>query len=97
MPRTEVVSAHRDGSQWRITLRNATQEWCQGMMLVNAGGPWAGAVIKDVVGTKSGDQVRLVRGSHIVTRSLFDHKKSYFLRAPMAESSLLSPMNAISL
>jgi len=81
MPRTEVVSAHRDGSQWQITLRNATREWqVRAQMLVNAGGPWAGAVIKDVVGTQSNDQVRLVRGSHIVTRSLFDHNKSYFLQ-----------------
>ncbi len=81
MPRTKVVSAYRDGRQWQITLSNANQEWqVRAQMLVNASGPWAGVVIKDVVGTQSGDPVRLVRGSHIVTRSLFDHKKSYFLQ-----------------
>ena len=81
MPRTHVVGARRDASSWVITLRNRTTEWqVRARMLVNASGPWAEAVIKGVVGQNSSDRVRLVRGSHIVTKRLFTHDRSYFLQ-----------------
>lgn len=81
MPRTRVVSARpRDGG-WLITLSRDAQEWqVHSRLLVNAGGPWAASIIDGVVGSTSADRVRLVRGSHIVTRRLFDHEKSYFLQ-----------------
>ena len=86
MPRTKVVSAIRHDGGWLVTLRaastdQAASEWqVRARVLVNAGGPWAGSVIEGVVGSNSADRVRLVRGSHIVTRRLFDHDKSYFLQ-----------------
>ena len=81
MPRTRVVTACRQDGGWLITLADVTGEWqVRARMLVNAGGPWAGNIIEGVVGGSSADQVRLVRGSHIVTRKLFDHDKSYFLQ-----------------
>ena len=46
----------------------------------DAGGPWVGSILEAVVGANSTDRVRLVRGSHIVTRRLFDHDRSYFLQ-----------------
>jgi len=49
-------------------------------MLVNAGGPWVGEIIRGVVRSNATDGVRLVRGSHIVTRKLFDHDKCYFFQ-----------------
>jgi glycerol-3-phosphate dehydrogenase len=49
-------------------------------MLVNAGGPWVGDIIRSKVRTRSQDGVRLVRGSHIVTRKLYDHDKCYFFQ-----------------
>ncbi len=81
MPRTHVVRAHRETGSWVITLRNQTEEWqVHATMLVNASGPWAEAVIKGVVGQNTSDHVRLVRGSHIVTKRLFTHDRSYFLQ-----------------
>ena len=86
MPRTKVVSAIRHDGGWLVTLRaastdQAASEWqVRARVLVNAGGPWAGSVIEGVVGSNSADRVRLVRGSHIVTRRLFGHDKSYFLQ-----------------
>lgn len=81
MPRTRVLSARRRDDGWLITLKDDSREWqvCA-RMLVNAGGPWAGNIIEGVVGSNSADRVRLVRGSHIVTRKLFDHDRSYFLQ-----------------
>ncbi len=81
MPRTRVVSARREAGAWVITLCDDTAEWqVRARMLVNAAGPWAETVIKGVVGQNSSDHIRLVRGSHIVTRRLFDHDRSYFLQ-----------------
>ncbi|WP_425046472.1 glycerol-3-phosphate dehydrogenase [Primorskyibacter sp. S87] len=83
MTRTEVVSATRAGDLWRISLRETDtgeERQVEARYLVNAGGPWVGDVIQNRVHAPSRDGVRLVRGSHIVTRKLFDHDKAYFFQ-----------------
>jgi glycerol-3-phosphate dehydrogenase len=83
LTRTEVVSASRDGDLWRIETRDTeTGETAShhARMLVNAAGPWVGDVIQTKVRSNSSDGVRLVRGSHIVTRKLYDHDKCYFFQ-----------------
>jgi glycerol-3-phosphate dehydrogenase len=81
MTRTRVLEAVRAGDHWRITLQkgNARRE-VRAKMLVNAGGPWVGDIIRQTVRSNSTEGVRLVRGSHIVTRKLFDHGKCYFFQ-----------------
>ncbi|MEC9199775.1 MAG: glycerol-3-phosphate dehydrogenase [Pseudomonadota bacterium] len=83
MTRTKVLSAAREGNQWRVTV----QDMHTGMvrdhfakMLVNAGGPWVGDIIQGKIRSNSKEGVRLVRGSHIVTRKLYDHDKCYFFQ-----------------
>jgi glycerol-3-phosphate dehydrogenase len=49
-------------------------------MLVNAGGPWVGEIIHNKVRINAREGVRLVRGSHIVTRKLYAHDKCYFFQ-----------------
>ena len=49
-------------------------------MVVNAGGPWVGDVLRTAMRSNSQSDVRLVRGSHIVTKRLFDHDKCYFFQ-----------------
>lgn len=73
-----VVGAQRDGDGW--TVRLADGRSFRARVLVNAAGPWVGQVIRDVAHLPSTEGVRLVRGSHIVTRRLFDHDKAYFLQ-----------------
>jgi len=81
MPRTKVISAARDGDLWHITTEtNGETKICHAKMLVNAAGPWVEDVIKQKVRINSTEGVRLVRGSHIVTRKLFDHDKCYFFQ-----------------
>ena len=83
MVRTKVISAARDGDHWDISLENtATGEKhaVRARMLVNAGGPWVGDIIQQKVRINSTEGVRLVRGSHIVTRKLYDHDKCYFFQ-----------------
>lgn len=81
--RTKVISAERVGDVWHINLedRNTGEtHLVEAKMLVNAGGPWVGDILRGTVRSNSTDGVRLVRGSHIVTRKLFDHDKCYFFQ-----------------
>ncbi|MBK0326343.1 glycerol-3-phosphate dehydrogenase [Rhodobacteraceae bacterium F11138] len=83
MTRTKVTSAERVDGLWRITLEDketGTRSTQTARMLINAGGPWVGDIIRDTVHSQARDRVRLVRGSHIVTRALFDHDKCYFFQ-----------------
>jgi glycerol-3-phosphate dehydrogenase len=81
--RTKVVSASRVDDLWEIELENVEtgrKFKRRARMLVNAGGPWVGDIIQQKVRINSKEGVRLVRGSHIVTRKLFDHPKCYFFQ-----------------
>ncbi len=83
MTRTQVMSAEAKGGIWHVTLkdtRTGAAQVIRARTIVNAGGPWVGDVIRDTVHSRSTDSVRLVRGSHIVTRRLFDHDKCYFFQ-----------------
>ncbi len=82
LTRTKVVSARREEGLWRVVVQHGHDDektyWARG--LVNAGGPWVGSIIKDQISVNSSERVRLVRGSHIVTKQLFDHGKCYFFQ-----------------
>ncbi len=83
MTRTKVTSARREGDLWQVTTEDEAGGWRHvhaARLLVNAGGPWVGDIIHDKVRSNSPEEVRLVRGSHIVTRRLYDHDKCYFLQ-----------------
>ncbi|MGB8813986.1 MAG: glycerol-3-phosphate dehydrogenase, partial [Paracoccaceae bacterium] len=81
MVRTKVLSATREGGLWRIvTEDNQGQHAHFARALVNAGGPWVEDIIRNVARINSTEGVRLVRGSHIVTKRLFDHDKCYFFQ-----------------
>lgn len=83
MPRTKVTSAVNDGGVWRVETQDTETGQTRAhraRMLVNAAGPWVGDVIQTKVRLNLREGVRLVRGSHIVTRKLFDHDKCYFFQ-----------------
>src|SRR5689334_8725095 len=81
--RTKVISATREDGMWTIRLQDLETKLrgtVKARLLVNAAGPWVDAVIRDVVGRKEANHVRLVKGSHIVVRKLFDHDRAYFFQ-----------------
>ena len=81
MTRTKVISARRADDHWVIETEAAGQiSRHRAAMLVNAAGPWVEDIIKTKIGSNSPEGVRLVRGSHIVTKRLFDHDKCYFFQ-----------------
>ncbi|MBB5514125.1 glycerol-3-phosphate dehydrogenase [Rubricella aquisinus] len=83
MTRTKVLSADRDGDLWRIVTEDVTtgeQTTHTAKMIVNAGGPWVENIVRQTIRLNTTEGIRLVRGSHIVTKRLFDHDKCYFFQ-----------------
>ncbi|SEP76779.1 homodimeric glycerol 3-phosphate dehydrogenase (quinone) [Faunimonas pinastri] len=81
--RTRVSSLAPDGGGWRATLQNS----CTGeisevraRMAVNAAGPWVDTLLAGMGRAESTHNVRLVQGSHIVVRKLFDHDRCYIFQ-----------------
>ncbi|MDF1854399.1 glycerol-3-phosphate dehydrogenase [Pseudooceanicola sp.] len=83
MVRSKVVLADRDGDLWRIETEDqdtGQRRFHHARILVNAAGPWVGDILRSTIRSNTQGDVRLVRGSHIVTRRLYDHDKCYFLQ-----------------
>ncbi len=82
MTRTRVTGAKRQSDHWTISARNADgrKKTFRARCLVNAGGPWVEDISHRVLGTSGSSRIRLVGGSHIVTKRLYDHDKCYFLQ-----------------
>ena len=83
MVHTKLISAEREGTLWRVTTQDTDtgeRRVHHARMLINAGGPWVGDIIQSKLRANSQDGVRLVRGSHIVTKRLYDHDKCYFFQ-----------------
>jgi glycerol-3-phosphate dehydrogenase len=76
--RCEVTALAREGEHWRI---EAGGETFHARAVVNAAGPR----VLDLLGRAgepTAQKMRLVRGSHIVVRKLFDHDYAYFFQLP---------------
>ena len=83
MTRTKVIDAVSKDNIWTVTTKNqitGKQSTFKAKVLVNAGGPWVENIIRDVAHIRTNEGIRLVRGSHIVTKKLFDHDKAYFFQ-----------------
>ncbi len=83
LTRHRVSRAERQGGHWVISVDDLTRggtRHFRARCLVNAAGPWVGEVIARIEGADTRERVRLVRGSHIVTRRLFAHDQPYILQ-----------------
>ena len=82
LPRTEVLGAERVGDLWRITLAQASAGSPSPVMaraMVYAAGPWMKGIIESTPGLSS-HALRLVKGSHLVFRRLFEGTHAYILQ-----------------
>ncbi len=82
--RTRLIASQRGPAAWSLDLRGADGqcETVQARVLVNATGPWVGTLLGDVLGLGAAHAVRLVKGSHIVVKRLFDHHDAYLFQNP---------------
>ncbi len=81
---TALVEARRADGLWRIVLKGpGGHREIAARALVNAAGPWVGEVAARSHGAgRARRSVRLVKGSHIVVRKLYDHGKAYIFQNP---------------
>ena len=81
--RTRVTEAERGLESWRVTMhdeRSGETRTVSARLLVNAGGPWVDDILANVTGRNDARNVRLVQGSHIVTRRLYEHDRAYIVQ-----------------
>ncbi len=76
--RTECLAARREGAAWSVELSGG--ERIQARALVNAAGPWVKSVLHERLRESTRDNVRLVRGSHIVLPRLYDGEHAFILQ-----------------
>src|SRR6202022_653081 len=81
-PRTRCVVAEREGELWKLALESDDGErrTITARALVNAAGPWVAEVLTHVVHGTARAQVRLVKGTHIVVRRLFEHDRAFLFK-----------------
>jgi glycerol-3-phosphate dehydrogenase len=77
------MSAERRNGVWSVSLQDSVTgatESITARALVNAAGPWVESVLARAIGAKAKARIRLVQGSHIVVRKLYDHDRAYILQ-----------------
>ena len=89
LTRTKVVAAHQENDRWRVELQNSRQQTTSvsARCIVNATGPWVSSFLNRQIPAEQAkaqhaQAIRLVQGSHIVTRKLFDHHYAYIFQNP---------------
>jgi len=65
----KVKKAEIDGDEWVIHLQKG--EKIKSKILINASGPWINETLKKNIKIKSKNKIRLVKGSHIITKKLY--------------------------
>lgn len=83
LTRTSYVSSRYDGTFWRVLLqdeRSKKQREVCARVIVNAAGPWANGVLRNLLGKPVKESVRNVKGSHIVLPKLYEGNHAYFLQ-----------------
>ena len=81
--RNKVIKAQRHDGVWAITSNDITtgkNTTNYAKVLVNASGPWVDEVLDLALSYGQKQNVRQVRGSHIVVKTLFNHGKSYIFQ-----------------
>jgi glycerol-3-phosphate dehydrogenase len=68
---------------WQVTVEHTVsgaRRTIRARVLVNAGGPWVEDVLASGSGVNARAKVRLVQGSHIVVRKLYEHDRAYMFQ-----------------
>lgn len=81
---TACESALRVGDRWQAVLRGADGRSVNvnARCMVNATGPWAAQFLQTAARQSSDRSLRLIKGSHIVVKRLFDHPYAYIFQHP---------------
>ncbi len=81
--RTECIQAKRSAAGWEAVLRathGGTERTVLARGIVNAAGPWVKEVLNDRLHQASRDNVKLVKGSHIVVPRVYAGEHAFILQ-----------------
>ena len=80
--RTECTALDRRGQIWSATLtdQHGKEQRVTAKAVVNAAGPWVDSVLGRAIPGKEHQNLRLVKGSHLVFPKLFDHEQAYIFQ-----------------
>ena len=74
----KVINAKILNEGWEITLDN--NELVKSKILINAAGPWINEIVNNVIKVNSNKSIRLVRGSHIIIKKLYEEEVAFTLQ-----------------
>jgi glycerol-3-phosphate dehydrogenase len=82
--RTRCAEVRRHLAHWDATLDHddGRQTLVRARCLVNAAGPWAGRFLHQATSGAPAQTLRLIKGSHIVVKRLFEHPYAYIFQHP---------------
>ena len=75
---TSVIKTERFETYWRVSLSNSEIIECK--TLVNASGPFVLDVLKNICNVDTKKSLRLVQGSHIVVKKIYEGDQAYILQ-----------------
>ena len=75
---TKVINAKRNDNSWDVTLDN--NKIIKSKILINAAGPWINETVNNVLKINAKKSIRLVRGSHIITKKLYSEEVAFTLQ-----------------
>jgi glycerol-3-phosphate dehydrogenase len=84
LTRWRCVDAKRTAETWQVRLESTRGEHrlIAARALVNAAGPWASQFLSTHAHVPRPKSLRLVKGSHIVVRKMFEHDHAYIFQNP---------------
>ncbi|KAF3997387.1 glycerol-3-phosphate dehydrogenase [Glaciimonas immobilis] len=85
MTKTRLIAARQGTLYWDATLQSTItgeNTHVKARCVVNAAGPWVASLLSGALNTAARHHIRLVKGSHIVTKRLFDHDHAYIFQNP---------------
>jgi glycerol-3-phosphate dehydrogenase len=81
--RTRATEVRQADGIWHVMVEDRTtgaRRTVRARALVNAAGPWVEQVLASGAGVNARAKVRLVQGSHIVVKKLYDHDRAYIFQ-----------------
>ncbi|MCC7681697.1 glycerol-3-phosphate dehydrogenase [Janthinobacterium sp. FW305-128] len=88
LTQTRCTALRRDGAgadaSWQATLLqgDGRQLSVRARSVVNAAGPWTAEFLQQAAPGGQGRHLRLIKGSHIVVKRLFEHDHAYIFQHP---------------
>lgn len=83
LTRCPCIGARRDAGRWIVSMRDeasGARLYVRARALVNAAGPWVEDVGSRIAGRNSARKVRLVKGSHLITRKFWAGEQAYLVQ-----------------